>query len=348
MITLKDLAKQLNVDYRGAGGHQLTGIATLARATADQVSFFANRKYLSDLQKTKAGAVVVLPNDLSACPTNALLADNPLLVFSRIMQLFFPKQDTRPGVHPSVIIGADCVIPDTVYLGPNVVIGNRVCLSDHVVIHANSVIGDDCKLGANTHLKPQVTLYPRVTIGNNALIHSGVVIGSDGFGFANEQGKWRKMPQVGGVIIGDDVEIGANTTIDCGAIDATTIGHGVILDNLIQIAHNVEIGDYTAIAGCVGIAGSAKIGRYCMIGGGACIGGHLTIADKVQLTGVAGVASSIKEPGVYASVTPAMPFNQWKRVIHRHAQLDELAKTIKNLERRFQQLEHAEQFSTKG
>lgn len=348
MITLKELAKQLNVDYRGDGAHQVNGIATLAHATADQVSFFANRKYRSDLLKTKAGAVVVFPDDLEDCPTNALVSDNPKLVFSRVMQFFFPKQQIQPSKHPSVIIGVDCEVPDSVYLGPNVVIGDRVCLGEGVIIHANTVIGDDCRIGAYSHIKPQVVLYTRVTIGANALIHSGVVIGSDGFGFANEKGKWLKMPQVGGVIIGDDVEIGANTTIDCGAIDPTIIGNGVILDNLIQIAHNVEIGEYTAIAACVGISGSAKIGCYCMIGGGARIGGHLTIVDKVQLTGAAAVASPITEPGIYASIMPAIPFNQWKRVIHRHAQLDELAKSIKNLERRFRQLDSVEQFSTKG
>lgn len=348
MATLKQLAKELAVDYQGNGDQVLTGVATLSQAQSHQVSFLANPQYRSQLQFTKAGAVVLSPEDRAECPTNAIIADNPKLVFARIMQLFFPKPIIVPKVHPSVVIGEDCVIPDSVYLGPNVVLGKSVKLGERVVIHANVVVGDECQIGEGSELRPQVSLYPRVIIGRNALIHSGVVIGSDGFGFANENGQWRKMPQVGGVIIGNEVEIGANTTIDCGAIDPTVIGNGVILDNLIQIAHNVEIGDYTAIAACVGIAGSAKIGRYCMIGGGSNIGGHLQIVDGVQLTGLAMVISAITEPGIYASGLPALPFNQWKRVIHRHAKLDELSKTIKLLERRFEQFYSASNSQEKG
>lgn len=319
-ITLDQLAAKIGAELGGnvgtAATRQITKVAALDIADASCISFLANPSYKKFLAHTKAGAVVLSASDAELCPVPALIAKNPRLALAKILQLCSAENATTSGIHPTAVLG------------------NNVKLGNNVAIGPYCVIGDDCVIGDNTTLMPHVTVYARTQIGHNCAVHSGTVLGSDGFGYEmDEAGKWVKMPHLGGLVIGNHVEIGSNTSIDRGMLDNTTIGNGVIIDNLVQIGHNVTIGDYTAIAGCVGIAGSATIGRYCLIGGAACIGGHLTLADKVYITGTTAVNTSILEPGIYSSGLPARENSFWRRSVARFNNLDALAKRIRALEK---------------
>lgn len=330
--TLQELAVALGATLRGDPNAIVVGLAPLERALQGELSFLTHTSYRKYLPTTQATAVILSESEAEACPVSVLITDNPRLSLVKAAELFENSKESKLGIHPSVHIGKNCSIPNTVEIGPNVVIGNAVTLGEYCVIGANTVIGDNCVIGNQSQLKAQVSLYDNVKMGDHCLIHSGVVIGSDGFGFANEDGDWIKMPHLGGVVIGNRVEIGANTTIDRGVFEDTKIGDGVIIDNLVQIGHNVSIGDRTAIAGCAGIAGSATIGKNCLIGGGACIGGHLEIADNVYLTAMSGVNHSLKQPGVYSSGLPAKPNAQWRRNVARFQYLDEMAKRLRFVE----------------
>ncbi|MDO8932932.1 MAG: UDP-3-O-(3-hydroxymyristoyl)glucosamine N-acyltransferase [Rhodocyclaceae bacterium] len=322
----------------GDGGTVVSGFATLDSAGPRQLSFLANPKYRSQLAGTKAAAVILTPDAAAACPVAAIVTPQPYLYFARVSQWLNAPLRPAPGVHPAAVVMAE--VPSSVAIGPNAWIGQGVRLGEGVVIGANCCIGEGAEIGADSWLHAQVSVYPGCRIGARAIVHSGAVIGSDGFGFAREQdGAWVKIPQTGRVVIGDDVEIGAGTTIDRGALADTVIEDGVKLDNQIQVGHNVRIGAHTALAGCVGIAGSASIGRRCTVGGGAVILGHLTIADDVNVSAGTLVAKSIAKPGNYTGTVPFMEHDAWLKNFARLRHLDAMADKIRALEARLATLE---------
>lgn len=330
--TLQELSILLGVRLQGDPLCQITGIASIENAKPGDLTFLSDPQYRRFLSKTQASAVILGSIDSPNCKTNALISDNPKLTFGKFAKLFEKSFALKSGIHPTAIIGKDCQISKTAWIGPYCVVGDNARLGDNVVLEAGCIIGENCKIGNDTVLKPRVTLYNQVEIGQQCLIHSGAVLGSDGFGFANDSGNWVKMPHIGRVVIKDFVEIGSNTTIDRGFLEDTTIGSRVIIDNLVQIGHNVTIGDRTAIAGCVGIAGSTKIGANCLIGGGSSIAGHIEILDNVYITATSAVNRSLTTPGVYSSGIPAKPNKVWLKNVARFQTLDEMAKRIRKLE----------------
>lgn len=323
---LKQLAEFLSADFKGDPDCIITGIGSLHNATLGQISFLNDAKYKKHLDNTKATAVIIKPELYDLYAGNVIICNDPYLAYAKISLLYDDRPGVSSGIHSSAIIDQNCSIDATVSIGPNCVIGKRVKIGANSQIHTGCVIGDDTQIGENAIIYPKVVLYHKVRLGNNVAIHSGAVIGADGFGNANEKGVWRKIYQLGSVVIGNDVEIGANTTIDRGAIEDTIIEDGVKLDNQIQIGHNVHIGAHTAIAGCTGIAGSTKIGRHCMIGGGVGINGHIEITDGVIISGKSAVGKSITKPGIYASSIPAMPYQTWGRILVKLVQLVEKRK----------------------
>ncbi len=337
--SLKELADFVNAGFQGDPETLVSGIATLENAQPGDLSFFSNRKYYRFLTATRAGIVILKAEDVQHCPTNAIITDDPYLSYARLAAWLTADQSRSALIHNTAIVGKDTQLGKDVALAANVVIGEQCNIGNNVSLDAGCVIADGVTIGENTHCHPNVSIYKNVRIGKNTLIHSGVVIGSDGFGIANEQGKWIKVPQLGSVQVGDNVEIGANTTIDRGAIEDTIIENGVKLDNLIQIAHNVHIGENTAIAGCVGIAGSTTIGRNCAIGGGAGILGHLSITDQVHITATSLVTKSISKPGVYSSGTPLQENALWHKNFVRFKQLDSMARRLTELQAQVKTLE---------
>lgn len=332
--TLQELAKFLSADFKGDPNCLIIGIGSLDKAMSGQISFLKDAHYCKYLATTKASAVIVKPEHLKLGAGNFIIATDPYLAYAKISILFDDAPRVSPGIHATAIVGEGCEIDSDVSIGPYCVIGCRVKIGKNAQIAAGCIVNDDVEIGEKTKLCANVVLYHKVKIGKNCLLHSGVVIGSDGFGNANEKGKWYKIYQLGSVIVGNDVEIGANTTIDRGAIEDTIIEDGVKLDNQIQIGHNVHIGAHTAIAGCVGIAGSTKIGRYCMIGGGVGITGHIEITDGVIISGKSAIGKSITKPGMYASSIPAMPYRTWGRVLVRLAQLEDIVRRLNILEKK--------------
>ena len=336
--TLGELAQRLGVRFHGDEGCEIDGVTTLTDARAGAITFLTNPRYRKYLSDTRAAAVILKDEDLEYCPVNALISDNPYLTYAHVSALFAPVFSPTAPVAPGACIAETASLGAGVRVGANAVIGEGAVLADGVSVGPGSVVGDNSRIGRDSVLKANVTVYHDCEIGERATIHSGAVIGSDGFGFANDKGRWVKIHQLGRVVIGNDVEIGANTTIDRGAIEDTVIGDNVIIDNLVQVAHNVRIGDYSAVAGCVGIAGSAEIGRHCAFGGGAGILGHLEIADGVTVTAMSLVTNSIKEPGVYSAGTPLEPKSHWQKNYVRFKQLDEMARRLKALEKQLQKL----------
>jgi UDP-3-O-[3-hydroxymyristoyl] glucosamine N-acyltransferase len=333
---LEELARLIDADLKGDPDCLIKGIMTLQSAESGQVAFLNNERYLKYLAHTRASAVILRSKHLSRSPCNALVTADPYLAFAKIARLF-EKQRTvvSKGIHPTTIVGKHCSIHPSVSIAAFCVVGSNSCLQEGVVIGSACSIGEGVSIGANSRLEAQVTLYSDTIIGERVLIHSGSVIGSDGFGLAKEKEHWVKIPQLGKVHIGNDVEIGANVTIDRGALEDTVIGDGVKLDNQIQIGHNVRIGSNTAIAGCTGIAGSARIGKNCLIGGGVCINGHIEITDHVVITGTSGVMRSILIPGVYSSGQSVQPRREWLKNSIRFRQLDGIVKRLKKIESLF-------------
>ena len=330
--SLKELADIVDATIHGDPEVLISGIATLEHAKTNDLSFFSNRKYYKFLASTQATIVILSPDDVDQCPCNAIVVDDPYLAYAKIATWLTSQEHQNTKIAPSAIIADDVKMGSNVSIGANVVIGQGSVIGDNVTIGAGCSIANEVTISDGTLIYANVSIYPRVSIGKNVIIHSGVVIGSDGFGIANEKGKWFKVPQLGTVVVGNDVEIGANTTIDRGAIEDTIIEDGVKLDNLIQIAHNVRIGENTAIAGCVGIAGSTTIGKHCAIGGGSGILGHLSIADHVHITATSLVTKTISKAGVYSSGTPLQENAQWHKNFARFKQLDSMARRITELE----------------
>jgi len=331
--TLADLANALGAELKGKPDQVVTGFATLERATSSSISFLANPAYESQLASTKAGAVIVHPNQVDICPVSALVIDNPYLAYAKASHLFDNAPQPSPEVHSSASVDVRAVISNTASVGPHAVIEAGVIIHDNAIVGPGCVIGANSVVGKYTRLHANVTLYHGVQIGEHCTLHSGAVIGGDGFGFAHHDGKWQKIAQLGGVTIGNYVDVGVNTTIDRGAIDDTRIHDYVILDNQIQIAHNVEIGEGTAIAGCTGIAGSTTIGKHCTIAGAVGIAGHLTICDGVHITMRSAITRSIKEPGSYSSGTAMSKTRVWRKNATRFRQLDSIVRRVQALER---------------
>jgi UDP-3-O-[3-hydroxymyristoyl] glucosamine N-acyltransferase len=313
--SLGELAVRFGLELRGDPELRVSHVATLAQATEGSLSFLANSRYRRHLGRTRASAVVVTLSDVDACPVAALVDRNPYLAYARIATLMYPAAPMKAGVHPSAVVASAANVAPSVAIGPFCVVEAGAILGERVQVGAGCTILAGVRIGDDTQLMPRVTLYAGVTIGARCLLHSGAVIGADGFGFAADAGTWFKVPQVGSVQIGDDVEIGANTTIDRGAIGDTIVENGAILDNQIQVGHNVVIGAHTAIAACTGISGSTTIGQRCMIGGMVGFAGHLTIADDVTVTGCSLVSASIRSSGSYSSGMPTVETRAWRRMV---------------------------------
>lgn len=340
MYTLSGIAAQLGGRILGDGEVKVEQIATLESAQSQHISFLTNSKYRSQLAGTKAGAVILAEADADATELPRIICSNPYVYFAKVSALLNPLPEMSTGVHPTAVIGAGARIDPTASIAATAVVGAGAVIGAHSVIGEGCYIGDNVVIGCRARLYPRVVVYHDCVIGDDLIAHSGCVIGSDGFGIAMDEGRWIKIQQIGRVVIGNNVEIGANTTIDRGALDDTVIEEGVKLDNQIQVAHNVRIGAHTAIAGCVGIAGSATIGKYCRIGGSAGILGHLQIADHVEISSFTLVGKSIREAGSYSGIFPFSRNEDWrKNAVHlRH--LDEMAKRLKALEQEIESLKH--------
>jgi UDP-3-O-[3-hydroxymyristoyl] glucosamine N-acyltransferase len=326
--SVKKISEIFNLDFIGDGNFIINKVSSINNASENSIIFFSDKKFLSLLKETRSKVVITSKNLTKYCNGNIILSENPYLLFAQISHLIAGKPKLKYGIHKSVNTLTEN-LNNKICIKPNTIIGNNVVLGDDTFIGSNCFIGNNIIIGSNSYIYSNVVIYDNVKIGNNIIIHSGTVIGSDGFGYVNDKNSWYKIPQIGGVVIGNDVEIGSNTSIDRGTLDNTIIGNGVKIDNQIQIAHNVEIGDNTAIAGCAGIAGSAKIGKNCTIGGGAGIQGHIKICDNTQITGMTKVSCDIKEAGVYSSGTPLMSNAQWLKSAARFKKLNELFLKIK-------------------
>lgn len=330
-ITLGDLAVRFGCTLKGNPDTRVTKVAALDVADGDSLTFLANPRYRSFLAQTRAGAVVLHPKFAADCPVAALLHANPYAAYARMAALLLPTRETVAGVHATAVVDSNARISASASIGPHAVVEADAVVGERVAIGPGCVVMRNSSIGADTRLVAKVTLCEGVTLGERCILHPGVVIGADGFGLAPDQGEWVKVPQVGSVRIGNDVEIGANTTVDRGAIEDTVLEDGVKLDNLVQVAHNVKIGAHTAIAGQTGIAGSTTIGKRCMIGGQVGISGHLTICDDVVVTGRSFVSGSIRKPGYYSSGLPIDETARFRKNAARFHQLDELAREVRRL-----------------
>ncbi|AZQ84093.1 UDP-3-O-(3-hydroxymyristoyl)glucosamine N-acyltransferase [Colwellia sp. Arc7-635] len=330
---LADIAKKIGAVVQGDEQCEISSIATLTAATSGQIAFLANSKYSAQLSTTNASAIIVTKADADKCQTNALVMDNPYMGYALVAQLLDSTPKPAKNIHASAVIAEGVTLGKGVSIGANAVIETGVELADGVSIGAGSFIGIAAQIGINTTIWSNVSIYHGVVIGENCLVHANTVIGADGFGYANNKGSWVKIPQLGSVIIGDNVEIGASTTIDRGALGDTIIKDGVILDNQIQIAHNVIIGENTAIAACSVIAGSTEIGKNCIIAGLVGINGHIKITDGCVFTGMTMVTKAIAKPGVYSSGMPCQPNKDWHKNNARIRKLESLTKRLSIVEK---------------
>ena len=330
-ITLGELAVRFGCVLQGDPDARVSRVGTIERADAESVTFLANPRYKKFLASTKAGAVVLDPRFAKDCPVPALLIANPYAAYARIAAVLHPAPSGVAGIHTAASVDPSATIDPSASIGPNAVIEADVNIGARAVIGAGSVVMSGARIGADTRLVANVTVYRDVVIGERGIMHAGVVIGSDGFGFAPDRGTWVKIPQVGSVRIGNDVEIGAKSTIDRGAIEDTVIGDGVKLDNQVHIAHNVQLGAHTVMAGQSGVAGSTTLGQRCMIGGQCGIGGQLTLCDDVIVTGKSFVSTSIRKPGMYSGSLTVDESVRFRKNAARFHQLDELTRQVRKL-----------------
>ena len=334
---LDEIVAHLGGALEGDGSIVVSQVATLASAKTGQIAFLANPKYRQQLQSTSASAVIVPPKFAGDTTLPRIVHPNSYAYYARVVQLLNPAEARPRGVHPSAVVHS--VVPPSVSVGENVVLGKNVELGENVTLYPGCVVGDGVSIGDDSVLYPNVVIYRACKIGKRAIVQAGAVIGSDGFGFAKEGDSWVKIPQIGRVVIGDDVEIGANTSIDRGALDDTIIGDGVKLDNQIQIAHNVVIGQHTAMAGCVGVAGSTRIGQRCTIGGAGMIVGHLDLADDVHVSAGTMVTKSLRQPGQYTSIFPLESHAEWLQNAAQIKRLAKLAERVSELEEKLELME---------
>ncbi len=329
--TLSQLTQGLDVEIQGDVNCLIEGVCTIQNAKPGCITFLMNPLYKKYLSTTTAAAVIFRKDDAEECPVNALFCKDPYYTYAQIAAFFDDRPKPKAGIHPSATIGQHCQIDPSASIGANCTINDNVRIDANAIIGAGCAIGDFSEVGEGSRLDANVTLYHRIKIGKRVIIASGTVVGSDGFGIAKHKGVWYKVPQLGCVVIEDDVEIGSNCSIDRGAIDDTLIEKGVKLDNLIQVGHNVRIGQNTAIAGCVGISGSTTIGNNCLIGGQSGFAGHLTIADNVAITGGTEVTKSIREPGIYSSGLGGVVTNmEWRKNTARFHRLEQFIHELKN------------------
>ena len=337
--SLSEIVERFGGELLDDNGVRVSGVAPLERAGTEEIAFVSQAKYLRDIAATQAGALILPPEGRDSSPRPRIITPNPYLYFARVSALLNPEPHPAPGIHPAANVHPQASVAASASIAAGVVIGEGASVGERSVIGPNCVIGGHASLGDDCLLHANVTVCHHCVLGSRVILHSGCVIGSDGFGLANDKGRWVKIPQVGRVLIGDDVEVGACTTIDRGALDDTVIEEGVKLDNLIQVAHNVRIGAHTAIAACTGIAGSAKIGKHCMIGGAAMIHGHIEIADGVRISTNTLITKSLTRPGTYTSALPFSEHGEWLRNAAHLRNLDRLAGRIKELEKRISELE---------
>lgn len=332
-ISLGELAAHFGCELIGDPDVLVSGVASLQNAGPESLSFLSSSAYLTELPATQAAAVILRRHDAASCPVNALISEQPYAMYARMAALVCPQPVLPRGVHASAVIASSANLAASAHIAANVVIGDRVTIGEHTAIGAGSVIGPDCELGEDCHLIANVTLVKRVKIADRCIVHPGVVIGADGFGNAMTPEGWVKVPQLGGVIIGNDVEIGANTTIDCGAIGDTVIEDGVRLDNLVMIAHNVHVGAHTAMAAMTGIAGSTIIGKRCMFAGQGGAVGHVNICDDVIVAAKSFVTKDVTEAGTYGASFPAENARTWAKQVARFRRLGSLIDRVKKLEK---------------
>lgn len=325
-FTLEEIVRRLGGEIAGDGSVTVTGVATLDDAGPAEIAFLANPRYRSRLASTRAGAVIVGPRDREATSKPRIVSENPYAYYARTVALFHPAAPVVAGIHPSAVVDPSATVAASAEVGPTAVVGPGARVGERARIGAGSVVGEGATIGEDTLLHARVTVYHGCVVGTRCILHSGAVIGADGFGMAPDSGAWVKIPQVGRAVLGDDVEVGANTTIDRGALGDTVVENGVKIDNQVQVAHNCRIGAHTVIAGCAGIAGSAVVGRHCVIGGGAGIVGHITLCDGVTVSAMTLVTKSITVPGVYSSGLPMMPHADWLRNAAQLRRLDETAR----------------------
>ncbi|MBI2992676.1 MAG: UDP-3-O-(3-hydroxymyristoyl)glucosamine N-acyltransferase [Gammaproteobacteria bacterium] len=338
--TLGQIAQAIRADLHGDPSCIITGVAPISGAGDGQLTFLANRRYARLLETTRAAAVILTAADLESCPVPALVAADPYVAYVKAVGLLHPEPGFIPGIHPRAAVSASASVDPRAYVGANAVIGEHSRVAAGVFIGPGCAIGEDVTVGADSKLVANVTLCRAVTVGERVILHPGSIIGADGFGLVNDGGTWLKIPQLGRVVLGNDVEIGANTTIDRGALEDTVIEEGVKIDNLVQIGHNTRVGAHTAIAGGAVIAGSVHIGRRCMIGGATAISGHIEIADDVIITGMSGVPNSIRESGTYSGGVPTLDNHTWRRNVARMKHLDELARKVQRLEAALEEQRH--------
>ena len=338
--SLREISERYGGEILGDPERRVTRVATLENAGPGSIAFLANERYLRQLHDTRAEAVILGPAARDATSAPRIVFDNPYVYFARVSALLNPARVPRPGIHPKAEVDRQAQVHAGAEIGAYAVVGAGTRIEDGAVIGAGTRLGEHVRIGRDSRLHASVTIYDGCTVGERTVIHSGAVIGADGFGIAFDADHWVKVPQIGKVRIGNDVEIGANTTIDRGAIDDTVIEDGVKLDNQIQIAHNVRIGTHTAIAACTGIAGSVQIGRFCRIGGAVGIAGHVRIADHVEISGHTSITKSIDAPGVYSGVYPFEPNRDWRRNASQLRHLAEIAKRVSALENALEKLTH--------
>lgn len=331
-LPLAQLADYIGARLVGDPDTPITGIATLQDAEIGQLAFLANPKYRKYLITTRASAVILAPDQVAGFSGNALMVDNPYHGYAQLTALFVKAPKPTPGIHPTAFVADSARIAEGVSIGPHVTVEAEATIGERASIGAGCYIGESCSIGSASYIYPNVSIHHGTTIGKRAILHSGVVVGADGFGFAPHQGEWTKIHHLANVVVGDDVELGAGTCVDRGALSDTVIGDGVKMDNMVQIAHGVRIGAHTVIAGCTAVAGSTEVGSHCVIAGGVGIVGHIKIAEKVTITAMTLVTKSIKQPGSYSSGTPMFSTREWRKQAVRFGQLEELRQRLKNLE----------------
>ena len=333
-ISLGELAEQFGCELIGDPDVPVQRLGTLANAGPDALTFLASDAYRKQLPSTKAAAVILKADDAPECPVAAIGSDDPYATYARMAAAVCPPPAFEPGIHPTAFVDASATVAASAHVAANAVVEANATVGDNVYVGPGVVVGPGCKLGRDTRVLANATLVREVIVGERCILHPGSVVGSDGFGNAMTPEGWVKVPQVGGVRIGDDVEIGANTAIDCGAVGDTVIGNGVRLDNLVHIAHNVRIGDHTAMAACVGISGSVTIGKRCMFAGMSGAAGHLEICDDVVVLGKGVITKNIRKPGAYAGLFPAEEARTWNRRVASLRRLDKLQSRVSELEKK--------------
>jgi UDP-3-O-[3-hydroxymyristoyl] glucosamine N-acyltransferase len=333
VYTLGELADRLDLAFTGDADRTFTGLASLTVAGPEHLSFLSGKRYLAEMADTHAGAVILSREYAASCPADCIIAKSPYAAFARASQLFVALPAPKPGVHSSAVIDSSAQVHPSATVGAGVVLEAGAVVAAEVVLEAGVCIGRFSRVGRGSHIYPHVVLYHDVHLGEQCIVHSQAVLGADGFGFAPSDSGWLKIHQLGGVRIGDRVEIGACSAVDRGTLESTVIEDGVIIDNHVQVGHNCRIGRNTAIAGCVGLAGSTVIGENCTLAGGVGVVGHVSICADVHITGMTMVTKSIDQPGSYSSGTPMSRTSDWKRQAVRFSQLDDIQRRLSSLER---------------